>query len=125
MSKELEEKRNFRKELIIIVLIAIFLLIPLATTGIISSINSYNEAINNPPDRNWLEEDLEDVFMTKFVDIPQEHIDVEKRELYCVAKANGLYFKVHYVLRVRDVVNWEWRYDRYIPISEGVEVDDV
>ncbi len=118
MSEEQEEKHNFRKELIIIVLIVILLLIPLTTTGIISSINSYNEAINNPPDRNWLEEDLEDVFMTKFVDVPQEHIDFEKRELYCVAKANGLYFKVRYVLVVRDFVNWKWKYDRYIQISE-------
>ncbi len=123
MSKEQEEKRNSRKELIIIVLIAILLLIPLATTGIISSINSYNEAIKNPPDFNWLEEDLEDVFMTKFVDVFQEHIDFEKKELYCVAKANGLYFKVHYVLVVRDVVNWEWKYDRYVQISEGAEVE--
>lgn len=118
-----EEKRNFKKEIIIIVFIVMLLIIPLVTIGIISSINSYNEAINNPPDFNWLEEDLEDVFMTKFVDVPQEHIDFEKKELYCVAKANGLYFKVHYVLVVRDFVNWEWKYDRYIQISEGTEIE--
>ena len=123
MNKEQEEKRNFIKQLIIIVLIGILIIGTIITTFIIVGKNRYNEAINNPPDFNWLEEDLEDVFMTKFVDVPQEHIDFEKRELYCVAKANGLYYKVHYVLVVRNFVNWEWKYDRYIQVSEGTEVE--
>jgi hypothetical protein len=118
MSKEQEEKRNFIKQLIIIVLTGILIIGTIITTFVIVGKNRYNEAINNPPDFNWLEEDLEDVFMTKFVDVPQAHIDFEKRELYCVAKANGLYYKVHYVLVVRNFVNWEWKYDRYIQISE-------
>jgi hypothetical protein len=118
MNKEQEEKRNFIKQLIIIVLTGILIIGTIITTFVIVGKNRYNEAIKNPPDFNWLEEDLEDVFMTKFVDVPQEHIDFEKRELYCVAKANGLYYKVHYVLVVRNFVNWEWKYDRYIQISE-------
>jgi hypothetical protein len=118
MKKEQEEKRIFIKEIILIVLTGILIIGTIITTFVIVGKNRYNEAINNPPDFNWLEEDLEDVFMTKFVDVPQEHIDFEKRELYCVAKANGLYYKVHYVLVVRNFVNWEWKYDRYIQISE-------
>lgn len=112
-----EEKRNFIKRIIIIALIGILIIGTLITTTIIVGKNRYNEAINNPPDINWLEEDLEDVFMTKFVEV-SEYIDYENEELYCVAKANGLYFKVHYVLVVRDFINWEWKYDRYIQISE-------
>lgn len=122
MSEKQEEKRDFIKGIIIIVLIGILVIGTLITTTIIVGKNRYNEAISNPPDINWLEEDLEDVFMTKFVDVQQEHIDFEKKELYCVVKANGLYFRVHYVLVVRDFVNWKWKYDRYIPISE-VEKD--
>ena len=119
----LEEKRIFIKGIILIVLTGILIIGTLITTTIIVRKNRYNEAINNHPDFNWLEEDLEDVFMTKFVDVSQEHIDFEKDELYCVVKANGLYFKVHYVLVNRNFVNWEWEYDRYIQISEGAEVE--
>ena len=122
MSKE-QEKRSLIKGFIIIVLIGILIIGTIITTFVIVGKNRYNEAINNPPDFNWLEEDLEDVFMTKFVDVFQERIDYEKEEIYCVAKANGLYFKVHYVLEVRNFVNWEWKYDRYIQVSEGTEVE--
>ena len=122
MSKE-QEKRSLIKGFIIIVLIGILIIGTIITTFVIVGKNRYNEAINNPPDFNWLEEDLEDVFMTKFVDVFQERIDYEKEEIYCVAKANGLYFKVHYVLVNRNFVNWEWEYDRYIQVSEGTEVE--
>ena len=118
MSEEQREKRKFIIELIIVLLIGISLIGTIITTNIIAGKNRYNDAINNPPDMNWLEEDLEDVFMTKNVDVQLEHIDFEKEELYCVAKANGLYFKVHYVLVNSNFVYWEWKYDRYIQISE-------
>jgi hypothetical protein len=113
-----KEERKVIKKAIIIVLIGILIIGTLVTTAIIVDENRHNEAISNPPDINWLEEDLEDVFMTKSVEVQLEHIDFEKEELYCVVKANGLYFKVHYVLVNRNFVNWEWKYDRYIQISE-------
>ena len=119
LSEEQKEKSKFIKGIIIMALIEILSIGTLITTAIIVGKNRYNEAINNPPDINRLEEDLEDVFMTKFVDVQEEYIDFGKEELYCVVKANGLYFKVHYVLVNRDFfINWEWKYDRYIQISE-------
>ena len=61
--------------------------------------------------------------MTKSVDVQEEYVDFEKEEIYCVVKANGLYFKVHYVLVNIDFVNWKWKYDRYIQISEVIKND--
>ncbi len=118
MSEEQEENRKFIIEVVIIILVGILIIGAFITLFINIGKNRYNEAINNPPSINWIEEDLEDIFMTKFVDVQEEHIDFEKEEIYCVVKANGLYFKVHYVLVNRYFVNWEWEYDRYIQISE-------
>ena len=124
LSKEQEEKHQFLKEIVIIVLVGILSIGTLITLFIIVGKNRYNDAISNPPSINWIEEDLEDIFMTKSVDVQEEHIDFEKEEIYCVVKANGLYFKVHYVLVSRDFfVNWKWEYDRYIQISEVLEND--
>lgn len=122
-SREQEEKHKFIKEIVIIVLIGILSIGTLITIAIIVGKNRYNDAISNPPSINWIEEDLEDIFMTKSVDVQEEHIDFEKEEIYCVVKANGLYFKVHYVLVNIDFVNWKWEYDRYIQISEVLKND--
>ena len=54
----LEEKRIFIKEIILIVLAGILIIGTLITTTIIVRKNRYNEAINNHPDFNWLEEDF-------------------------------------------------------------------
>jgi len=118
LSQEQEEKHQFIKEIVIIVLVGILIVGAFITLLIIVGKNRYNDAISNPPSINWIEEDLEDIFMTKSVDVQKEHVDFEKEEIYCVVKANGLYFKVHYVLINRDFVNWKWEYDRYIQISE-------
>lgn len=63
----------------------------------------YDEACNNIPSQNWLEEDLEDVFLTKLVDVSDIELNgkgciiVKARANYdnnycdyiCVFKVNG------------------------------------
>ena len=78
----------------------------------------YEKALDNPPDINYIEEDLEGVFMTTFVVV----YDYEQQQdyLYVKVRANGLAYKVEYVLKAEGY----WKYSRYIEIKEEVEDDD-
>ena len=57
----------------------------------------YNECFNNPPDTNYVEEDLEDVFMTTGVIVYDER--QEETRIYYKIEANGLNYKVLYVIK--------------------------
>ena len=72
----------------------------------------YDKALDNPPDINYIEEDLEEVFMTTFVVVYD--YEQEQDYLYVKTKANGLTYKVEYVLKA----DGYWKYSRYIEIKE-------
>lgn len=78
----------------------------------------YEKALDNPPDINYIEEDLEGVFMTTFVVVYE--YEQEQNYLYVKARANGLTYKVEYVLET----DGHWEYSRYIEIKEELENDN-
>lgn len=75
----------------------------------------YEKALDNPPDIDYIEEDLEEVFMTTFVVVYD--YEQEQDYLYVKVKANGSTYKVEYVLKAEGY----WKYSRYIEIKEEVE----
>lgn len=80
----------------------------------------YNECIDNPPDTSWVEEDLEDVFMTNGVIVYDE--DNETDRIYYKVEANGLNYKVLYNIKHPNIGYYYWGYTRHIEIKE--EIDD-
>jgi len=81
----------------------------------------YNECFNNPPDTNYVEEDLEDVFMTTGVIVYDER--QEETRIYYKVEANGLNYKVLYVMKHPDIFYYRWGYERHIEIREEIEED--
>lgn len=75
----------------------------------------YEKALDNPPDINYIEEDLEGVFMTTFVVVYE--YEQEQDHLFVKVEANGLTYTVEYVL----TADGYWKYSRYIEIKEEVE----
>ena len=83
---------------------------------ILSDRYSYNYRLNNPPDVNWVEEDLEPIFMTTGVCILDT--DNEGNHIYYKASANGFYYKVHYAIAKDYHFNYCWKYQNHIQIRE-------
>lgn len=79
--------------------------------------NRYNECVDNPPTINYVEEDLEDVFITKNVEVLS--FTQEQDICFYIVKANGLYYKVVYYIDTHNFFSATWKYSRYIPISES------
>ena len=78
----------------------------------------YDEVCNSIPTQNWLEEDLEDVFLTKLVDVS----DIELNGKGCiVVKARANYDNnYHDYICVFEVngklgYSYQWKLERYIP----------
>ena len=76
----------------------------------------YNECIDNPPTINYVEEDLEDVFITKNVEVLK--FTQEQDICFYIVKANGLYYRVVYCIDTH-YYSPNWKYSRYIQISES------
>ena len=75
----------------------------------------YNRMLKSCPSINFIEEDLEEVFMTKNVVV--NNVDINKDEIYYTISANGFDYKVEYKLSRKKSIYWEWRYIRHIEIA--------
>nr|DAH66709.1 MAG TPA: Potassium voltage-gated channel subfamily E helix, detergent micelle, Membrane [Bacteriophage sp.] len=75
----------------------------------------YDKMYNSPPSINYIEEDLEEVFMTR--DVTVYKVDDSKDVIYYSVTANGFNYKVEYKLRRSKFIYWEWRYIRHIEIA--------
>ena len=97
----------------IIFVIGVFLTV-LVVVGLILFFTflRYEKALDNPPDINYIEEDLEGVFMTTGVVVYD--YKQEENHLFVKVEANGLTYKVEYVLKA----DGYWEYSRYIEIKE-------
>lgn len=75
------------------------------------------ETLNNPPSKNYIEEDLEEVFMTTFVVVLEQ--EQEYDIIYYNIEANGLYYRVEYVCELNNC-NRQWVYSKYVPINDYI-----
>ena len=95
-----------------------------AVAGFIGSVlceKKYKEAVKEPPSISFIEEDLEDVFLTKNCEFIKADDYLKDGNYFCTVKANGLFFKVEYILTV-NARNAEWKFQRYIQISEPKDI---
>ena len=100
----------------IISVIGVFLfVVGMIGLAIFLTFSKYQKALDNPPDINYIEEDLEEVFMTTFVVVYE--YEQQQDYLYVKVKANGLTYKVEYALQAEGY----WKYSRYIEIKEELE----
>lgn len=96
----------------------------LAVAGFIGSVlcnKKYKEAVKDPPSISFIEEDLKDVFFTKNCEFIKADDYLQDGNYFCIVKANGLFFKVKYILTV-NARKAEWKFQRYIQISEPKEI---
>lgn len=92
-----------------------------AGTGAIISEKNYKNAIKEPPPISFIEEDLEDVFLTKDVEFIESDDYLQDGNYVCVVKANGLFFKIEYHL-TSSAIRAKWKFQKYIQISEPKEI---
>ena len=79
--------------------------------------NNYNDKLNNPPSRFFVEENLESVFLTTQVEVVDIEEDLEI-VVYTV-KANGYKYKVMYKLCSTNYIgHYTWRYVRHTQIQD-------
>lgn len=91
-----------------------------AVCGFIGSVlceKKYKEAVKEPPSISFIEEDMEDVFLTKNCEFIKADDYLQDGNYVCTVKANGLFFKVEYILTV-NARKAEWKFQRYVEISE-------
>lgn len=91
-----------------------------AVAGFIGSVlceKKYKEAVKEPPSISFIEEDLKDVFFTKNCEFIKADDYLQDGNYVCTVKANGLFFKVEYILTV-NARKAEWKFQRYVEISE-------
>lgn len=78
---------------------------------------TYNDKLNNPPSRFFVEEDLEIVFLTTQVEVVEIDQDVEI-VVYTV-KANGYKYKVLYKLCSTNYIgHYTWQYVSHTQIRD-------
>jgi len=82
----------------------------------VSRDENYKKVYYNPPTINYIEEDLEEVFMTTFVVVYNE--DDEGDSICYDVKANGLFYRVLYVIKRNGLVDFKWGYKRHIQIGD-------
>lgn len=75
----------------------------------------YDKCIENPPDPNWVEEDLEPIFMTTGVCC----LGWEQQEnhAYYDVSANGFYYRCHYTIHKAPLGLPHWKYINHIQIK--------
>lgn len=113
------EYRNDRTVITISIGLLLFLVFGFVA-GLIGSVlcdKRYNEAVKEPPAISFIEEDLEDVFLTKNCEFIKADDYLQDGNYVCTVKANGLFFKVEYILTV-NARKAEWKFQRYVEISE-------
>ena len=75
----------------------------------------YYECLEYTPDTNWVEEDLEPIFMTTGVCVLDTNDEGE--HIYYTIRANGFYYKVHYAVSKTWIANYRWKYQNHIQIN--------
>ena len=81
--------------------------------------NEFDKTVSNPPDTNWVEEDLEPVFMTTGVCVLDENH--EENHVYYKVSANDFYYKVHYAVSHTWLGCYRWKYINHIQINYVVD----
>jgi hypothetical protein len=76
----------------------------------------YERTALNPPSINFVEEDLETVFMTTNVVVYDT--DHEYNEFFCKVEANGFNYKVRYSVCCQYIMSFTWKYQNHIMINE-------
>ncbi len=106
---------RFLKKWLALIISVVAILCSLAGIIVLDKLR-YRECINNAPTINYIEEDLEAVFMTTFVVV----YDYEQEEecLYVKVEANNLTYKVEYKIKRLALASFGWKYNRYIEIRE-------
>ena len=111
------EKTKKRRETILLI-VAIIALIGVLIGGIIGMVQydrrEYQKTIANPPSIGYVEEDLEDVFMTTYVVVIKEDNQVD--QIFYTVEANGLTYKVKYGI-YGNFLNFYWKYVAHIEIK--------
>lgn len=116
MSEKTQDKIYQIVGICILVLVGVLLI---ATCIVIPLTNrEYNKMYKSPPSVGYIEEDLEEVFMTR--DVTVYEVDNSKDVIYYSVTANGFNYKVEYQLRRSKFIYWEWRYIRHIEIAINV-----
>lgn len=75
---------------------------------------SRNRCIQNPPSIVYIEEDLEELFLTRSVTVIDYEEDAET--IVYTVSANGIFYKVLYKV-TPSLGSFIWRYDRHIQIK--------
>ena len=87
----------------------------LTIATVVKSNKEYELCIEYPPDTNWVEEDLEPIFMTTGVcclDWKQE-----ENHTYYDVSANGFYYRCHYAIHRSPFGLPHWKYINHIQIN--------
>lgn len=102
---------------VIITVIFVILLIAFGILRVVKICNkNYNDALNNPPSKILVEEQLEFVFLTTQVEVLE--IDDDGDVVIYTVKANGYKYKVLYQLCSTNYVGYyAWRYIRHAQIQ--------
>lgn len=111
--------KESKKGFIEIIILALFVLAAF-TTIIVLSVQFFKKqrqkCIDNPPSINYVEEDLESVFLTTFVVV--EYVDPQEESIIYIVYANGLYYKVLYIIENGYIFSFYWEYKKHVQISK-------
>lgn len=92
------------------------LLISCFVFAVISRDKNYNKVFYNPPTINYIEEDLEPIFMTTYVVV--YNFEDEGDAIFYDVKANDLSYRVLYVIKRNGLLDFKWAYERHIQIGD-------
>jgi hypothetical protein len=109
-------KKYVIKQIIAVVFVSILIAFMISIIVKICK-KTYNDKLNNPPSRFFVEEDLEIVFLTTQVEVVE--IDEEGEIVVYTVKANGYKYKVLYQLCSTNYIgHYTWRYVRHAQIKD-------
>lgn len=109
-------KKNAIKSIIAVVFVSILIAFMISFIVKICK-NNYNDKLNNPPSRFFVEEDLEIVFLTTQVEVVD--IDEDLGIVVYTVKANGYKYKVMYKLCSTNYIgHYTWQYVRHTQIQD-------
>ena len=111
-----EDKQcNLYKIIMMTVLVGVFALIIFTAIVIDLTNREYNRMLKSCPSISFIEEDLEEVFMTRNVVV--NGAEINQDTIYYTISANGFDYKVEYKLSRKKFIYWEWKYIRHIEIA--------
>ena len=109
-------KKHVIKQIIAVVFVSILIAFMISIIVKICK-KTYNEKLNNPPSRFFVEEDLEIVFLSTQVEVVD--IDEDVDIVVYTVKANGYKYKVMYKLYSTNYIgHYTWRYVKHTQIKD-------